>query len=471
MNIVVEELPSGDVKLENCNSRVKECEEYLLNSQWVQFQYLFKQLIKFNEKNRYEIPEAFSTAFDTMKKSAISHILKNLEIANIFEDFKVWFQRLSEVVSSKEELWNIIHTQANMSIRVTMRQNQELVSLFFTPETLFEYGIKPFMESNVCDFKNVMNEENLIDNFYGVAGFVRACGLSTTFESNNQDYFNFVEKILVNFVNLPDFDPHRFVWLVEACNGNLKIPPATFREICQNTIEKFSQQEFKGQLMQKLYKFCVLSTSPLMQTFPVIQRCIDDTYVQLIEEQRSFSRRYIFSQFTSIEWNGKSTGQVCDQLKCWTLFVSNVSLRLADKPELPKMILQDLLDDSMSFFEGFFADAQPTKEKAIDMRCYILHIAETIEEFYPGPIPQNTIYKVWYILFIAAIAGALEHELNDIHYADAPKPDTPTLGLEHSATDFTSYTFALSVLSKKFEVQNDTFTEMFAFIRQNIKYP
>ena len=110
MNIVVEELPSGDVKLENCNSRVKECEEYLLNSQWVQFQYLFKQLIKFNEKNRYEIPEAFSTAFDTMKKSAISHILKNLEIANIFEDFKVWFQRLSEVVSSKEELWlSLIH--------------------------------------------------------------------------------------------------------------------------------------------------------------------------------------------------------------------------------------------------------------------------------------------------------------------------------------------------------------------------
>lgn len=470
MNIVVEELPSGDVKIENYGARLKECEEYLINSQWVQFQYLFKQLTKFNEKNKYEINENFSTSYESIKKSAISSILKNLELTNVFEDFKVWLQRLSEVASSKEELWNIIHTQANMSIRVTMKQNQELVSLFFTPETLFEYGIKPFMESNVCDFKNVLNEENLIDNFYGIAGFVRACGLSTTYESNNQEYFNFVEKILNSFINLPDFDPHRFVWLIEACNGNLKIPPAKFREICQSTIEKFAQQEFRGQLMQKLYKFCVLSTSPLMQSFPVIRRFIDDSYVQLIEEQRNFCRRYIFSQFISIEWEGKGSGYVCDELKAWALYVANLQSRLNDKPELPKMILQDMLDDSMSFFEGFFADAQPTKEKAVDLRCYIFHVAETIEQYYPPPIPQNTIYKVWYILFIAAIAGALEHELNDIHYADAPKPDTPTLGLEHSSTDFTSYTFALSVLSKKFEVQNDTFTEMFAFIRKNIKY-
>ncbi|EAX88782.1 hypothetical protein TVAG_036620 [Trichomonas vaginalis G3] len=223
----------------------------------------------------------------------------------------------------------------------------------------------------------------------------------------------------------------------------------------------------KANLSQKLYKFCVFSTSPLMQTFPLIKKCIDDTFAQFIEEQRIFCRRYIFSCFTSVDWKGKAENCLCDQVKCWRLFVSNSSLRLKERPELPEAMLCDLLDDSMCFFEVFFADAQPTKEKCVDMRSYILQVAETVQEFYPGQIKEQTLHRVWYILFIAAISGALEPELNEIKYVDPPKDNTCLLGLEHNFSEFTSYPFALSVFGKKFEPDKETFEKMTSFIRAN----
>lgn len=468
MNFEVEELPSGDIKIDNCISRVNECQDYLINSQWGQFIYLFKLLLKFNNSNKYELPEDFTKQFDTLKTDAKSNIIRNLELATVFEDFKEWLTRLSEIVQDKEELWSIMHTQAQMSIRVTMKQNQEICSLFFSPNFLFEFGVKAFMESNVCDWKNP-NEESLVDNFYGVAGFVRACGLSPTYESNNPDYHAFVKKILVSFVTLPEFDPHRFVWLVEACNGNLRLPPAKFREICEEVLDYYSNLDLNDQLLDKLYKFSVFSTSPLMQGFPVIKTHINDSFSQLIEGQRNFCRRYIFACFSTIEWTGPSSPNLCDQLKCWTLFVTNVSTKLKERPELPEALLQDLIDDSMCFFEVFFADAQPTKEKVNDMKMWILHVAETVQQNYPGTIKEATLHRVWYILFIAAIAGALDHELKGIKFQNAPKDNTCLLGLEHSSTDFTSYQVALSVLGKKFEPDSDTLEKMTSFVRANIK--
>ena len=87
MNLEVEELPSGDIKSTNCVTRVKECDEYLTNSQWGQFIYLFKLLTKFNEGNKYDAPEEFTKEYDTLKQNAISNILKNLELVNVFEVF------------------------------------------------------------------------------------------------------------------------------------------------------------------------------------------------------------------------------------------------------------------------------------------------------------------------------------------------------------------------------------------------
>lgn len=468
MDLEVEELPSGDINANNFVDRANECEGYLNNAQWGQFLYLFKLLYKFFKANQGKIPEQDENIYHVLRQNGINIVLKNLELATVFEDFKEWLARLSEVVQDKEQLWNIIHTQAQMSIRVTMKQNQEIASLFFSPEKLFEFGVKPFMQSNVCDWKN-QSEEVLVDNFYGVAGFVRACGLSTTFEANNTEYHDFVKRILVSFIQLPDYDPHRFVWLVEACNGNLRIPSAKFNEMVQEVLDIVSKQDFEGELLQKLYKFCVMSTSPLMQSFPVIQQHIDETFAALIEGQRTFCRRYIFACFSSIDWSGPSSPNLCEQVKCWQLFVTNTVFRLKDRPELPQALLADLLDDSMCFFEAFFADAQPTKEKAPEMRMDIFAVAETVQENYPGRIKDATLHRVWYILFIAAITNALEHELKDIKYIDPSKDNCCLLGLDHGPTDFSSSKLALAVLGKKFEPDEETFQKMISFIRQNMK--
>ena len=467
MNFELEEQPSAEISLSNISARCKECEDYLTNSQWFQYTFLFKIIYQFSLNKSADIPDNLMKSIMTMQKTATEGILKNLEISTVFEDFQTWMSRLSDVVQDRKRLWDIIHTEANTAIRVTLRQSHEIATAYFTPTMLFEFGINSFLKSSVCDFTNIANEEALIDIFYGLAGFVRACNLDSSYETNTKEYLDFIQLVLDKFTELPDFDAQRFVWLVEAISSNLHVPDDSLKEMCLETIQKFADSE-NVRTLQKLHKLCAFSTSPFMQNFQLLKKLINSTFVDLIEEQRNFIRRYIFSCFATLVFDTETADNAPSMpVQCWCLYVSNLAAKLADRPELPSLIMIDLLEDSLVLFEGFYGDVQPTEAKAADLRADIIAIAETISRYYPGEPSDETKKRIWYLLFIVSFSGASEEEIAGIRQIESPKPNAIFLGIEHTATDFMNYQLALGVFSSKFASESNDFPQMASFIRAN----
>ena len=462
----VEELPSAEVSIENADQRMAECEEYLQNGQWTQFVFLFKIISQFIELLDSDVPRSISKRFEEIGKKGKELLLKNLEISTEFEDFRSWLQSLSDIVPDRRKLWDIIHQEATPAIKITFKQSQMIAAQFFPPHCLFEFGVKPFLECNLVDFTNIANEEALIDIFYALAGFVRACQLEKSYETQNEDFVECIKKLLTYFVKLPDFDPHRFVWVVEAINSNLRIVTSKLKEVVMDVISSYISKEDTRKPLQKLYKICVFTTSPFMKNFTLLKQGINTVYRLCVEEQRMFIRRYIFASYPLIKYDtDERVLAPTDPAVCWKLYVTNLSQKLDDKPEIPKMILIDLLDDSLILFEGIFSQIQPTRERAPTLRADIFLVAEVIAQYYPEPIKQDTLKRVWYLLYIAVITGSSEESLNNILPTHQQIPKTPLLGLEHTSTDFNSYPLALGYLSKLFEDEKENYPDMVKFIR------
>ena len=80
---------------------------------------------------------------------------------------------------------------------------------------LFEFSVESYIMSCLGDFSNVKNEDELIDYFYGVAGYVRACNLDSSYESRSPYYIDFITRILLLYTTFPEFDAYKYVWLVD----------------------------------------------------------------------------------------------------------------------------------------------------------------------------------------------------------------------------------------------------------------
>ena len=444
----------------------KYCKKLIDSHNYSQFLTSFQQLSESASNS-----ESLTRKLNNLKQYAIDEKIKELELTTSFDEYIQHLKILDDILQDKKELWDIMNSLSNTQLKVTLNQSQMIATAFFTPVMLFEFGFDSFYNSRLCDFKNIMNEEALVDIFYAIAGFVCACHLDPTYVSNMPQYFELIRKLLSMFIKLQDFDAYRFVWLVESIHQHLHCPNTLLKQTCEEVIQDYLNGEEK-QTMNKLYKLCVISTSPFLHQLPILRESIDSIFHRVIEEQRLFVRKYIFICFSSNDWTGPRTNKITEPLHCWFLYFENFICRLKDKPELPILLLVDFINDSLSLFAGYYGEIQPTKEKSVNLRIDIFAIVDRITLYYPTDIPPDTLKMIWYLLYIAAISGASDFDLENIGltFIESEEPDSPYLGLEKSQSEFLDYKIALERLGKKFEAEKDTLPNMIQFIRQNYLY-
>lgn len=466
------DMPSSDINPGNALQRVEECQKYMTLGQWSKFEYLYRLLAKFQDirvrgTGKMRDDDEFTIAWNTLRANSVDSMLKNLESAQSFEVFLDWMQRLSDIIKDPRCLWNILHTEVQPTLKITLEQSHEIAAKFFTPEMLFEYGLDSFLASCLCDFTAVKNDEELIDVFYAAAGYVRACGLPEKYEVKAPHFIEFVNRMLIVHTTLPDFDAHRFVWLVEAIKNNLHLSTATFRGICESVLKEFANKDFEQQALSMLHKMCIISTSPFLQEIPTLKTSIDNVFKRVIKEQHKFTHRYIFGCFVSIMWDGEEEPELSEPLQAWKLYLENLDQRIKEKPELPNLLMMDLIIDSLTYFIGYYGEVQPSKARAVNLRRDIFEIVDLCIQYHPGKMSEETLSKVWYLLYIVAVSGASDAELEHVEHLDCKECSDPYLGLEHTDRSFADYKLALGRLSKKFEAEFQAFPSMVEFIRVN----
>ena len=444
----------------------KLCKKLIDSHDYTNFLTSFKQLSESASKS-----DTFIRKLNDLKQYAIDEKIKELELTTDFDEYIQHLRILDDIIQDKKELWDIMNSLSSTQLKVTLSQSQMIATAFFSPVMLFEFGFESFYNSKLCDFKNIMNEEALVDIFYAIAGFVCACHLEPTYVSNKPQYLELIHKLLSMFIKLQDFDAYRFVWLAESIHEHLHCPNNLLKQTCEEVIQDYLKEEEKHS-MNKLYKLCIISTSPFLHQLPILRESIESIFHTVIEEQRLFVRKYIFICFSSNDWTGPRTNKITEPLHCWVLYLENLSYRIKDKPELPILLLVDFINDSLSLFSGYYGEVQPTKEKSVNLRIDIFTIIDLITEYYPTDITPDALKMIWYLLYIAAISGASDFDLENVGmtFIESDEPDSPYLGLEKTQSEFVDYRLALERLGKKFEAEKDTLPKMIHFIRENYFY-
>lgn len=472
-----EEMPSPDINPGNSLQRVEECMKYMSLQQWSKFDFLYPCLFKFQDvriKGAGKLlrdDDEFTCAWNKLRAYSVDSLLKNLESAQSYDEFLGWLKRLSGIVTDQRTLWNILHTEVQPSLKVTLEQSKQIASRFFSPEILFEFGLDSFLQSGLCDFSLVKTETELIDLFYSSAGFMRACNLDPKFQLKGDTltkFSDFVKRILTTYVSLPEFDANRFVWLIESIHDNLHIPDANFRSICEEVLKDFSKQNNSEESsLSLLHKMCIISTSPFLQSLSILNETVNTFFKSVQADLRKFVHRYVFGSFVNIQWTGEAIEGCSEPVLEWKLYVANLCDRIKEKKELPTVLIVDLLDDSLSYFNGYYGEVQPSKERSVNLRIDIFEIINVCTQFYPDKIPSETLSKIWYLLYVAAFSGASNDDIKDINYQDPEEDNTSFLGLKHSDREFDDYRKAICVLGKKFEAEKEIVPQMIEFIRKN----
>jgi hypothetical protein len=449
----------------NAVERVNECLGYLKALNWPSFDSLFASLVEFEEAG-ISSPD-FTNAWRSLRETSSQLLTAELQSVESFDDFKSLLQRLSTVLSDPADLWRLLHDQFQCKLKITMHQTQILAVQFFSPPQLFEFGFERFSRSLTYDLTHTNSDEGVIDVFYAIAGYVRACGVSPQYLAVSPEYYEFIQKILTRFITLPDFDAHRFVWLIEMAIAHLKVDRHRFQAMCDSTIRDFLNSDLERSSLNRLYKLCVLSTSPFLNTFPQLRQSIENHVQIVLNDNQVFIIRYVIPPFCLIDWQSHGDPGVADPVQCWRLYMQNLAQRVKERPELPSQVLVEQIDESMNFFSGYFAEIQPIKTRAIVMRTNIFVIVGAIGQIYPGIIPAACLSRLWYLMYIAAISGATEEEIKNCKPDKGDKESAPFLGLDLTQSDFCSYPMALARLSKKFEPDFDRLPTMASFIRAN----
>ena len=198
-----------------------------------------------------------------------------------------------------------------------------------------------------------------------------------------------------------------------------------------------------------------------------MKQSITNLTSKVLEDQELFLRKYIFCSFACCDWESIEETRNTDAFKCWKLYILNIAIKLQEKPEYPMEILSDLIDDSLCLFVSYYGDLQPTKHKSATMRMDIFAIVETAAQYYPGEIPDDTLKRMWYLLYIAAVSGAGDMDLQHCKPVENDISEAPFLGLDRTDCEFIDYKSALERLSKKFESEFNNFPRMVRFIRKN----
>jgi hypothetical protein len=249
--------------------------------------------------------------------------------------------------------------------------------------------------------------------------------------------------------------------------AHLRVEQVKFKQICVQTIQEFMDSKLERNSLNRLYKLSVISTSPFLHTERTIQGWIEANMKEVLDDNALFLWKYIMPSLVTIEWQTQGDVAVSETISCWRLYIQNLALRVKERPEVPAQILEDQFDESLQLFQTYFGDVQPCKSRAIAMRSNIFVIVRTITQTHPAALPNPLLLRVWYLLYIAAISGALDQEIQNCKPEKEGKDNTPFLGLDVTHSDFCNYGLALSKLSKKFESEFDRFSGMATFIRAN----
>lgn len=431
---------------------------------------LFAALLAYREamKNPPE-NDGFVAAWTTFKAKAKKEMITELKEKTSFEEFVLLVRRLSKVLADGPALWKILHDMEEGPLKVTLHQSQLMCAEFWSPDQLFELGFDRFSRHPSCSMKNANNEEAVIDIFYLVTGFLLGCNLPKSYVAELPSYHAMITEMLMKFINITDFDAHRFVWLVDVIHTHLRLEESVMMQILVEVITSAMESPKEKSIMNKLYKACVMSTSTVMRKMDVVKQTINKLTQIVLLDQEQFLRKYVFCCFVSCSWDEPRTHNHTDAFRCWRLYIMNVAARMKERPEYPVDMMFDLIDESLRLFEGYYAEVQPSKSNALPMRMDIFGIVETCASHGPMELPEDVLRRMWYLLLIAAVSGATDQQIEGYRPALHDEYDTPFLELDRNKSEFADYTLALSRISKKFEKEASVLPVMADFVRQKYK--
>lgn len=451
----------------NAVSMVEECAKCMQMEMWPQFKSLYKQLNQYYNQNYKDKSEedGFTRIWIALKSLSIDNILNNVQNCANYDDYIGYLKSIKELIDDPEHLWEIVHTEIHTIFKATPQQARQIANMLFTPIQLFYFSLNPFLESELCDLTNVKTEELVIDRFYALAGFVRACGLKDKTKVPEK-YLDYVSKLLHIFVNLPDFSAKKFVWLVEMIYAHLHIEKEILLNICASAIETFDKREMP--VLDKIVYFGRFSTSPLMSILPNLKQHITETFTKVVEFYKVFSKKYIVPSFADLQWIGKETGLPSDPLRCWYMYISNL-IKVSQDCPIKRRCLEVYIDQCLQFFTDYYGEVQPTIERSHDVRRDIFSIMDHLQEW-NFTYSEDSYHNIWLLLLIATILGAEQAIISNL-----PSPTKTNksimLGLEvdESGYNFRDYKLAFSVLLDKFKDEKETIPDMIRFFRENFK--
>jgi hypothetical protein len=457
-------ISSDPITPSNFRLRAQECHDYLSSLKWDNFDGLYTQLSAFADEDEgfVELEEPWKQ----FRESLTQFLIRRLESVSNFDNFQVAMARLAIVLNDPQELWTMMHNKINANLKVTLNQSQILAITYFTPMQLFEFGFPAFSESSLCEMTRISNDEAIVDIFYAVAGFVAACELPANYVARISCYTEFIRSLLTQFVALPDFDAHRFIWLVEVIQEHLRVDPRAFLSLCEGVIQGFADNTSEINALSKLHKLCVISTSPFLRSLNSIPRLIDRFYGAVIFERREFIRKFIFAGYAAVDWDA-TVGRLSDPCQAWCLFLKNCVARMTEQKELPAGLIVTIIDDSLHFFAGYYGGVQTPQARAAAFRSELFTIVKIVYEQYCGLLAEDTTRQINYLLYLAAVSGATDIEIERCTPAEPINPTQKFLGLEIAGSDFLDYQLALGRLAKYFESEFSSFRSMVAFVRAN----
>jgi hypothetical protein len=326
----------------NFAAQTRECESLLADLQWDRFDNLYAQLADFADRENDGME--FDEPWKQFQNSLIAWLKRRLETVANFNDFLCALARLSTVLSSPEALWSVLHSEITPRLKVTLNQSKIIAVAHFTANQLFEFGFPGFCHSSACDTGNINNEESIIDIFYSIVGFVHACEIPPIYTIKLPFYYEFLRELLALFLQIRDFDPHRFVWLIEMIQLHLHVESEAFLRIVEEVIKYFVESSNEPDHLRKLWRLCTLSTAPLLCHTQQLHGWIDDCYQSVVQAQRDFSDRFIFSGLIYCDWE-LPDNRLTDAFEAWRLYITNFARKFTELPELPAGLVETALMD------------------------------------------------------------------------------------------------------------------------------
>jgi hypothetical protein len=468
-------IPPSDLPIEvtptNVLDLIQECGSHMALQHWTEFQTLYDTIARYQDSSPdtrvrlFDQSDPVSEVWNRLRANAVDKIMRKIDSARDYHEFVDWIQRLSIIVNDSRRLWNLLHTEVVPNLKVVLEDSHALAVQFFTPAMLFEYGIVSFLCSSLCELEGLKTEDALIDAFYAIAGYVRACRLDSDYRLEVPEFIKYLTDLLIAYSSLAHFDSERFVWLIEAIGEHLQLAHETFMEICRSVLVDLCERPTIPHPLEFLYDICVISKSPSLQALPILHETVNRVYSRVVKAQHDFLHRFIFGCCVNDAWTGEKDVGVSDPVKIWQLYIVTVSERAKTMVGVPQSLIGALIMDSLEFFRAFYGELKPSRARGKDLRRDIFVIVSVAEEIYPGQLPGDGLQKAWFLLAIAAATGASDSQIRDMRPEKVASANV-FLGLEHTDSEFLDYAASLAKLSGQFSGEEDGLRSMFTSVRQ-----